>query len=61
MWVGVGWEEEQDQPIRRGEGWLCSEPRSRKLMDPARQVPAHVRLNKGPSGFLGKCSPHSSH
>lgn len=26
MWVDVGWEEGQDQPIYRAEGWLCSEP-----------------------------------
>lgn len=46
-WVGVGWEEGQDQPIRQGEGWLCSDPHSQKLTDAARQVPAHVSLNTG--------------
>lgn len=57
MWGG---EERQDQPIHRGEGWLHSEPRSQKLMDPARQGPEHISLNKEQIRFLMKHSPHFS-
>lgn len=58
--VDVGWEEGQDQPVCGGEGWLRSQPRSQKLVDPARQGPAHISLNKGQISFLMKHSPHFS-
>lgn len=52
-----GLEEGRDQPVHRGEGWLCSEPHSWKLTHTGSQVPAHIRLNKGQIGFLMKHSP----